>query len=378
MGATKLRLLAIPCLLLLAACAHSERPAARGEPPGAAAPPQPAAAEPEAAADRRAGGETPTSPQAVDAALRRALADGWRRLRIFDECQTDAGPRTVEIFGNGVAIWDRGKQFELTRDEIRRGLEAFVAADFAQMKAEYGGRMPPDPGLWEGGARRGGARQGGALQPGARQPGGPGGSAAATRVICQVVLELDGTAKRVMQLDVGEQSAALRRLAESLFEISRGPARSGIGAEGLTAGLERVAVGELAAETVTVVAHRKPRDAEGWLLRIDGLRASTRRFVRGEGYGDPVSRDLDPGEIAELARLMADGALGELPINLYAEHYTDLNVEVLDHRKSIQARRFAGMTPTLHGERQDDFDRVVARLEQLHRRLSSRGQSNDR
>jgi hypothetical protein len=67
-----------------------------------------------------------------------------------------------------------------------------------------------------------------------------------------------------------------------------------------------------------------------------------------------------------LAGDLAAAAPDDLPANLWARDYTDLTLRVLDHRRSLQARQFAGMTPTSKGEAQSRFDRIVAALENLH------------
>ena len=340
MRAWKLRSLIVLVPMICSACTQVEPIIVREEDPDRS----------ETASEATADSKVSDS-EAVADALRHALDGGWRTLRIFDECQTADGPRTVEIFGHGVAIWNRGRQFRLSEDEIRRGLEAFVTAGFAAMPAEFGGRVAPEPGVGRSGS----------------------GSGNATRVICQVVLELDGVRKRVAQLDIGEQSEALRRLAETLLEISREPAGSGLATADLADGLAKVAAGDLAPETFKILAHLKPRDQEGWLLRVEGTHASTHRFIPGEGYGDPSTLELAASEVVALASLMSEHDLAELPINLYAEHYTDLKVEVLDRRLSLQARRFAGMTPTQHGARQTSFEKVFEALTKLHQRLLNEG-----
>lgn len=282
---------------------------------------------------------------AVAEALERALTTGWRELRVVDECRTDAGWTSVEVFGNGVAIWNGSSQFQLTPAEIRACLEAFREVGFAGMTEQLG--------LEE--------------------------ADSVLQVVCRVRLELDGVSKEVVQLQRGEQSAELRKLAERLLEISEEPARGGVTAADLDDGLAKIAAGELAAETLELMLHRKPADpeAEGWLLRVEGLTASTRELRRGEGYDDPIVLELRPEELAELAGFLAEQKVGELPDNLYAEHYTDLVARVLSRRRSIQARQFAGLTPERHGELQKRFDRLFEELSELHRRVLEHGRPAD-
>jgi hypothetical protein len=78
-------------------------------------------------------------------------------------------------------------------------------------------------------------------------------------------------------------------------------------------------------------------------------------------------------QLEGLLKLLADNDSGNLPINLYATDYTDFDVKVLDKGKNLQARRFAGMTPQTHGERQRQFDRIFEGLQRLHRQALKEG-----
>jgi hypothetical protein len=151
--------------------------------------------------------------------------------------------------------------------------------------------------------------------------------------------------------------------------------RSGEGAATLSEGLAKIADGRLAPETLTLQLHRPnegPNDpAVGWLLRLEAGTATVETHTRAAGYGEPRTLPLSPGDIAELARLLADASLETLPGNLYAPRYTDLTVEVLARQKVIQARRFADIGPETYGESQRRFDRVVDALERLRRRIDS-------
>jgi hypothetical protein len=84
---------------------------------------------------------------------------------------------------------------------------------------------------------------------------------------------------------------------------------------------------------------------------------------------------LDDRELSGLARLLREGGMADLPINLYAEEYTDLVVKVLDREQRVQARRFAGMTRTTHGLAQGRFDRILEALGERRQRWFAREQS---
>ena len=86
-------------------------------------------------------------------------------------------------------------------------------------------------------------------------------------------------------------------------------------------------------------------------------------FTAGEGYGDERVVALDRPEVEAMARRMSEIGVQELPVNLWAEDYTDLRIEILNQREAIQARRFAGMTRSTNGDDQVAFDEIVRILE---------------
>jgi hypothetical protein len=193
-------------------------------------------------------------------------------------------------------------------------------------------------------------------------------------VTCRLSLTIDGLTKEVVQQEGGRQSRELRELADEVLAFCEEPSRQGLGADDLEQGLRRVAEGKLAPETLSLMVHQRPSPESpssglGWLLRVQGRKASTRLFVPGEGYHDPVATVLSGPELGELALRLGRQNVSDLPGNLWADVYTDFTVRVLNHEKRIQARRFAGMEPDTHGERQQRFDRICQDLLRLHSRV---------
>ncbi|HEX9945741.1 MAG TPA: hypothetical protein VGG03_27350, partial [Thermoanaerobaculia bacterium] len=124
---------------------------------------------------------------------------------------------------------------------------------------------------------------------------------------------------------------------------------------------------------LTLQAVRQPEppgSAEGWTLSLSGFKVTLERDPVPEGEGPRTFR-LQSAEVAELAGQLAAARLEELPVNLWAPEYTDLEIRVLNHRRSLQARQFAGMTPATHGESQQRFDRLWETVDALHRRLAT-------
>jgi hypothetical protein len=354
-----MRLVVVPAAALavvLLGCAIGRRSASG---PGSAAQP----AEPGTPPHRGGAGEQALSPPAaaVRAALAAAIAEPQRRdhLKLAVECSRDDRMPSVEAFGSGVGIWERRRQFSLSPTEISSLLAALQKADFAGLQPSYG-----EPGELE-----------------VPEPGPPH-TAAAARVTCRVRLSLDGLSKEVVQFGEGEQSATLRELAESVFRICEEPAHSGVEAESLTDGLEKISRGELAPETLAVMLHRKPElaappdEGGGFLLRVSGRTARTELYTRASGYAAPLLLELGAAQIEGLAAELAARHPERLPANLYATEYTDLEIAVLDRRVSVQARGFTGMTAATHGERQADFDAIFATLSRLQERVAREGASS--
>ena len=290
---------------------------------------------------------------ALEAARQRS--SDWEGLHMVAECQRDGPMEAVEIWGSGVGVWNRTRQIRIPNAGISRLLAEFEASRFTAMPETFGGRpqaLPP-PRVSEG--------------------------VMATEVICLVQLELavDGEteSKSVVQLRLGRQSAELRALAESFFEVAAGPARQGTEASSLTDGLRKIGTGELAPELLFVLAQRRMEgpepepteqvDSSGFLLRLRNLQL-TRRELATVGENAPATTSgLAADRVRRLAARLAALQPDELPHNLYAPHYTDVAIEILQHRVALQARRFDRLTPTSLGAQQARFDDLYASLVEL-------------
>ncbi len=286
-----------------------------------------------------------SAPLAQDfpTALDHALTSGWKQLQMLAECQTEHGWTSVEVFGSGVGIWNGAKQFQLTPAQVQSLLTEFQTAGFARMPELFGGSPKPPS------------------------------SGSAMRILCRASLTVDGVSKQSAQLDRGEQSAALKGLAHRLFELVAEPARSGIGVTDLQDGLTKLASGELAPEVLSLMLNRKPEgdaDAEGSLLVVAGREAQARKLGAAS---ELRTLALASGDWTQLATFLAQQELTALPVNLYAEDYTDFSVTVLNQEKKVQARQFAGMSPTQHGAAQAHFNAVIQELDKLYDRVLRSG-----
>jgi hypothetical protein len=277
----------------------------------------------------------------LEAALRRALEGSFRSLAIQAECLTEAGFHSVALSGKGVLVWNRTRQSIVPEEAVQAQLESFRDFRFTSLEDRYGGK------------------------------GDPGGDAQPPRILCRVRLDIDGIEKEVLQYEGGRQSEELRRLAERTFELARPYGESGVEARDLGEGLNKVSSGALSPEALVVTVQRR-QGSEGWLLRVEGLTATLQLLPYG-GAGEPGPLKLDPSELRELSRRLADLRIADLPVNLYAEHYTDVAVSVLGREKRIQARAFGRLTPTSLGEQQERFDAILAEILKLRDRVLEAG-----
>lgn len=281
--------------------------------------------------------------RALAAALDRAA---WHDLRIEAECRDDtAHLPSVVLYGGGVGIWERERQFAVAPETFRGLLRELARAEFGTFREIYGG--PGDPEAGE--APRYGLQ-----------------------MVCRVRVVLGGIDKQAYQLSEGRQSAELKALAEKILEQGARNGPAGLGADSLSDGLEKLAHGDLAPETLILQLQRLPEDPRssegGWLLRLEHGEAQI-SFSSPDGWSEPRRVPVAREAIAALAASLAEGRPEELPLNLYSLWYQDLEIRVLNRKVTLQARRFAGLTSATHGERQERFDAMIEAIEAVRNRV---------
>lgn len=287
---------------------------------------------------------------AMRALLERSLTDPDLRqsLQVLTECRDEDGMRSMRVWGDGLGVWQGKRQFRLAAHAVTAALELLQKADFAAFAPVYGGPRQIDP----------------------RERDRPD-DGSAVLISCRIRVALGGQSKESAQRAKGEQSEDLRSLAEAILAIGEAAAESGVETESLVDGLDKVGRGELDPRVLRLLLHRKPTADEtanhgpGFLLRLEDREATTRRHDPGIGYGQEIALELEASEVRNLALVLADFDLAAMPANLWAPVYTEVAIEVLDQRKSIQARPFAGLEPGTHGDLQKDFDALVQSLVSL-------------
>ncbi|MGH7858485.1 MAG: hypothetical protein ACREQY_14265, partial [Candidatus Binatia bacterium] len=166
-----------------------------------------------------------------------------------------------------------------------------------------------------------------------------------------------------------------------LYALVEPLARRGIEATSLEIGLTQLAAGILAPETLDLTLHRKPEliatssQRPGFLLRLEGRRATVQTFDLDSGYAPERTLVLSESELAQLASALARHSPSRFPANLWAPDYNDLAIELLGHAVSVQARGFSRMTASTHGEVQRHFDAVAELLARLGERVVAAGES---
>ncbi len=290
------------------------------------------------------------SPDPITSALQERIEGkaGLEDVRVDVFWSRDGMATTVRVFGDGVGIWQREAQFQLSRARVLDILRVIQGARF--------GSMPDQFGEGEEGRKNEGPRLKGRL-----------------------VVRAGAARKSTLQLVDGEQSERFSRLVEKILEICRGPARKGIGAASMTDALGLLASGGLSPEVLEVAFQRRldPKDRGGsgpnWTLRLEGLHATEEQLDSGKPQSPGRALVLSPGEFRGLAALLSESGPSSLPQSLYAASYTDFTIEVFKYSRTITGRRFLGMTPETHGDKQKAFDRICTAMLALHARVEKEG-----
>lgn len=245
------------------------------------------------------------------------------------------GRGRLTVYGSGVGIWNREKQFALTPDEHKGLLKRLVTSGLFE--------MPERP------------RPVKETEPSPNPPA----------IIRAVGVKIGDLERVVAQTDRVLPLPALGALVVDLFRVCETPASKGRGASSLSDGLEKIAGGKLAPETLLVVLNLPPvaagassKAANGFVVSLEGGELTWSEQVSGEP-AVTVRSPLSAERIKALAALLAESGIEKLPGNLYRERYVDLTSTVLSRVKSIQARNFVGLKPGKHPAQQEALEKII-------------------
>jgi len=274
--------------------------------------------------------------------LARAAADPDDRqgLQLEVSCGLAPNSRQARISSRGVVVWHQSRQLRLPPESMDRILEALVDQNFMALEERYG--TP----------------------------------AAAPVATCWVSLALGGLEKSSAQFADGPQSEPLKRLANTVLDECEPFADQGIEASSLEDGLAKVSREELDADALSVFVQQVPTSTEttsGIYLSLHGCHAVARVYDSQQAVGAATTLDLDCSATVELASMLAGLPLADWPANFWADSYTDLSVQVLNHRRAFQAKRFAGLDREGGTPHQSSFDELIGSLEALHGRVMEEG-----
>jgi hypothetical protein len=265
------------------------------------------------------------------------VLDGQRPLAevTLDVIGGRPGRSSLIVYGSGVGIWNREKQFSLTPDEHKELLKRLVASGLFEMPERPRPAKETEP-----------------------SPDAP----AILRAVGVKIGELE---RIVAQSNRVWPLPALDALVADLFKLCEKPASKGTGASTLTDGLEKISRGKLAPETLLVVLNLPPvaagessQAANGFVVAVEGGALTWSEQVPGRAA--VTARSLVSAErIRSLAALLAGSGIEKLPGNLYRARYVDLNSTVLGRAKSIQAREFAGLKPGKLRAQQEALEKII-------------------
>jgi len=263
------------------------------------------------------------------------------------------GLRSLMLFGDGVGIWNGEKQFRIDPKDVRRFLKWIDKAGFC---------------VWPEKASQIGRENEKEVDVDALQ---------ADRAIS---LTIGDVSKSVTHVVRTPEAAPFDTLATRLLDACEKDGQRGIGAESLQDGLAKLRDGTLAPQALRV-SFNSPQttaaDPEGWLLRMRGVAVEAERNTKAAGYADLKSLRLSPQELHDLVVLLLATDPAGLPGNIVAAGYSDLRVAVLNRSKTIQAREFAGASPTAKPDAQQAFAKMRDALYDLYRRAAREGKSSN-
>jgi hypothetical protein len=274
----------------------------------------------------------------MEAALATSIKEPttFRGMRIDVQGFLGGGLRSLSVYGRGFGVWNRRRQFKLTRDQIRSYLKVLEAYHFTSMPARIGSGELEERGTFKEKEREN-----------------------VTQMIRSVTLTVAGMSKTVEQDNKAPESKAFKKMVAAIVTVCHPAAANGVTAKDLQDALEKIASGALEPELLWVSINApelrsiRGRKGQGWKLTIAHARLTAQRWTLRNGPAVPVQRWLSEEEIRSLAHILTTAHAASLPGNLNLPGYLQLSISVLNHGRTLMARRYASRSGPKPAELRD-------------------------
>lgn len=258
--------------------------------------------------------------EAFNELLKKARTDESLRetVRMEVEGLVDRETHQLTVYGRGIGIWNKEGQFTLTSKNVVAAIDLLIDAKFSDMPERF------------------------AFDEETEHEEKP------VQLIRVVTVTVGNLSKTVVQDNKGPKSEPFAKLAADLVSMCRKPAENLVTASSLTDGLEKVATGTLAPETLTVMVNApelrslKSQEGQGWQLSIRNAHLELTSVTIAHGVQKVSERALDQVEAKKLVKTLLDAKVADLPTSINTSGYTQLTVAVLNQKVRTLARTFAG------------------------------------
>jgi hypothetical protein len=306
-------------------------------------------------ADRDKSGPKPRAAAAADW-VSPALGQAIRGKAPLGDVRIDLVWKSQphQIYGDGVGIWNHTVQYPVTRSEIMELLKAISREHFGSLPDTFG-EADDDEAEKKGHIER-------------------------SAVEGRLSVSIGPRTKAVTQFWNGEQSKAFEKLALQILKVSEAGSKTGVHVASVQEGLQMIAAGKLAPQALEIVVQRKVDrpatggDREGWTLFLTGRRANVATLPKGGPPENSRMWYLPAKDFEKLVASLAADQPAALPQSLWAPQYTDFRIRILNNNRYVNARPFAGMTPTTNGPEQEKFNRIYEQFHAVYLRAQKDGE----
>lgn len=216
----------------------------------------------------------------------------------------------MTLYPSGALVWNNTRQAHAGEDLRRALIDQLLEVDFAEFDPVYGGSKVKE------------------------SPQAP------VTVLCSIGVTAAGIGKRVYQDTIGERSQPFLSLAARLLDLAQDTAQTGVSADSLRDGLEKLMAGELAPEVLKISLLHLPadRDAVGRIVEIRDAMISSRAYRPGEQLDRPCDVPLGKNVLDQVAQTMLEADVATLPRTVAGDDFIRLQVSVLAHSGHVEAR----------------------------------------